>query len=145
MPAETQQTGHTAPLQQTATVYSVEGNHCLIEVSGTIHPAHISTHLLSLQPNQRVVALCDEENNWLVTAAWPAVSDEPPFRFDPKTGALHIEAPRLQLSALGSVELRCGDARVSLSVNGKVTVSGDEVLSSAVGPHRIEGATIDLN
>lgn len=145
IPDETKLTTPPLPLQQIATVRSVEGNRCLLNIAGTTSPAFISTHLLALQPGQRVVALCDEDNTWLVTAAWPMATDGPLFRFDSKTGALHIEAPRLQLVALGSVELHCGDARVSLSMDGKVTVLGAEVLSSAVGPHRIEGATIDLN
>jgi hypothetical protein len=145
IPVETKLTNNPSPQQQTATVRSVEGNRCLLDISGTTCPALISTHLLGLQPGQRVVALCDEENTWLVTAAWPMATDDPLLRFDSKTGTLHIEAPRLQLAALGSIELRCGDAQVSLSIDGKVTVLGDEVLSSAVGSHRIEGATIDLN
>jgi hypothetical protein len=145
IPVETKLTNNPLPLQQIATVRSVEGNRCLLDISGTTCSAFISTHLLGLQAGQRVVALCDEDNTWLVIAAWPMATDEPLLRFDSKTGVLHIEAPRLQLAALGSVELRCGDARVALSMDGKVTVLGDEVLSSAVGPHRIEGATIDLN
>jgi hypothetical protein len=146
MPAETELTNDTPPLmQQTATVRSVEGNRCELDIAGTPCPAAISTHLLSLQPGQRVVALRGDDNTWLVTAAWPMASDDALFRFDPASGALHIQAPRLTLAALGSVELHCGDARISLGVDGKVTVLGKEVLSSAVGSHRIEGATIDLN
>jgi hypothetical protein len=132
-------------MQQTGRVRSVEGNRCQLDIAGTICTAAISTHLLSLKPGQRVVALRDDDNAWLVTAAWPTASDEVSFRFDPVSGALHIEAPRLKLAALGSIELHCGDARISLGVDGKVTVLGNEVLSSAVGSHRIEGATIDLN
>ncbi len=131
--------------QQMGIVRAVEGHRCQLDIAGTPCQAAISPHLLSLQPGQRVVALRDGEHNWLITAAWPMAQDEPPFRFDPATGTLHIEAPRLQLAALGRVELRCGDARVSLGVDGKVTLLGSEVLSSAVGSHRIEGATIDLN
>jgi hypothetical protein len=146
MPAETDLTNDSPPLkQQVGTVRSVEGNRCELDIAGTPCLATISTHLLSLQPDQRVIALSDDDNNWLVTAAWPMSPDEPLFRFDPETGALHIVVPRLQLVALGSVELRCGDAQVSLGVDGKVKVLGNEVLSSAVGSHRIEGATIDLN
>jgi hypothetical protein len=146
MSAKSQLTNETPLLnQQTGTVCSVEGNRCQIEIAGVTYQASISTHLLSLQPGQRVVALCDEENNWLITAAWPTASEETSIHYDTETGALHIEAPRLKFAALGSVELHCGDARISLSVDGKVRVLGNEVLSSAVGSQRIEGATIDLN
>jgi hypothetical protein len=143
---ESQSTGAPLPNQQMATVRSVEGHRCQLDLSGTTCSAFISPHLLSLQPDQRVVALHDSDNDaWLVIAVWPTEADETPFRFDAQTGALHIEAPRLHLSALGRVELHCGDARISLSVDGKVAISGTEVLSSAIGSQRIEGATIDLN
>jgi hypothetical protein len=145
IPVETKLTNNPLPLQKIATVRSVEGNRCLLDISGTTCPAFISTHLPGLQPGQRVVALCGEDNTWLITAAWPMATDEPLLHFDSKTGVFHIEAPRLQLAALGSIELCCGDARISLSMDGKVTVLGGEVLSSARGSHRIEGATIDLN
>jgi hypothetical protein len=107
--------------------------------------AEISTHLLALKPGQRVVALTSGDDDWLVTAAWPTSMDETAFRFDEKTGTLHVEAPRLQLAALGSVELRCGNTLVSLGIDGKVEISGTEVLTSAIGANRIEGASIDLN
>jgi hypothetical protein len=131
--------------QRLARVLSVEGSGCQLDIDGVCCAAVISSHLLSLQPGQRVVAINPGEETWLVVAAWPVAEEETAFRFDPATGVLHIEAPRLQLAALGSVELHCGDARISLSVDGKITVLGNEVLSSAVGSHRIEGASIDLN
>lgn len=131
--------------QRLATVSSVNGPSCLLDIGGVACPATISTHLLRLHPGQRVVAVNGGDEAWLVIAAWPTEADDAPFRFDAKNGVLHIEAPRLQLAALGSVELHCGDALVSLGVDGNVEISGAEVISSAVGANRIEGATIDLN
>lgn len=145
LPVESTTTDSKGLDQRLATVSSVDGPRCLLDIAGVSCPASISTHLLRLHPGQRVVAINDGEEAWLVIAAWPSEADDAPFRFDAKNGVLHIEAPRLQLSALGSVELQCGDALISLGVDGSVEISGAEVLSSAVGANRIEGASIDLN
>jgi hypothetical protein len=131
--------------QHLATVSSVDGSRCVLDIAGTPCPATISSHLLNLQLGQRVVAINDGADAWLVIAAWPTEESAKPFRFDEKNGVLHIQAPRLQLAALGSVELQCGDAVVSLSIDGKVEISGTEVFSLAIGANRIEGASIDLN
>jgi hypothetical protein len=133
------------PVQHIASVASVDGVRCILEIGKTKQPALIATHLLELRPGQRVLALDDGTENWLVIAAWPMDTMEPPYRFDMQTGTLHIQASRLQLSALGSIELCCGDATVKLSLDGKVRISGAEILSAAIGPNRIEGASIDLN
>jgi hypothetical protein len=70
---------------------------------------------------------------------------ESPFQFDTQTKVLRIQASRLQLSAVAAIELQCGDACMRLTLDGKVHIEGADVLSSAVGPNRIEGASIDLN
>lgn len=140
-----------APLpQQAATVLAVQGHTCVLVLGGTdMEPATstatIATHIPGLQPGQRVLVTQAEPGGWLVIAAWPAAGQPGPYRFDPATGTLHVEAPRLQLAGVVLVELRCGDALVRLSLDGKVQILGAEVLSAAVGTHRIEGASIDLN
>lgn len=146
--------------QQAATVLAVQDHTCVLALGGTVHPggqdaghtstaatatAAIATHIPGLQPGQRVLATQVEPDGWLVIAAWPAAGQPGPYRFDPATATLHVEAPRLQLAGVAQVELRCGDALVRLSLDGKVQILGAEVLSSAMGAHRIEGASIDLN
>jgi len=134
------------PQPQAAAVLAVQGPACVLALQyGGPVTAAIATHIPGLQPGQRVLALPAEPGGWLVIAAWPADGQGGPYRFDPATGTLHVEAARLQLAGLAQVELRCGDALVRLSLDGKVQILGAEVLSSAVGAHRIEGASIDLN
>jgi hypothetical protein len=142
--------------QQAATVLAVQGHTCVLALGDTVNPggqdadpatitAAVATHIPGLQAGQRVLATQAEPGGWLVIAAWPAAGQPGPYRFDPATGTLHVEAPRLQLAGVAQMELRCGDALVRLSLDGKVQILGAEVLSSAVGAHRIEGASIDLN
>ena len=131
-----------------ATVRSVAGAACEIDIGGLPHAAAVATHLPDLVPGQRVAALDGGlDAGWLVIAAWPAPgpAQAPPLNFDPATGTLHIQAARLNLSALAQIELRCGEARIRLSLDGKAQIEGTEVLSAAIGANRIEGASIDLN
>jgi hypothetical protein len=146
--------GAPLPQQQAATVLAVQGPTCVLALGGQdVDPttptattiAAIATHIPGLQPGQQVLATQAEPGGWLVIAAWPMAGQPGPYRFDPATGTLHVEAPRLQLAGVAQVELRCGDALVRLSLDGKVHILGAEVLSSAEGTHRIEGASIDLN
>jgi hypothetical protein len=122
-----------------AVVKSVDMPSCEIDIDGVRRMATISTHLPYLEAGQKVIAIDTGENSgWLIVAAWP-------IQFDASTGTLHIQAARLNLSALAVVELSCGDARIRLSLDGKAHIEGAEIVSSAIGSNRIEGASIDLN
>jgi hypothetical protein len=130
---------------QLGVVVSVTGTACEVLLAGQTHTAAVATHVPFLLPGQRVMAAKAGEGGWLIVAAWPAAGSESPFQFDVQTRLLRIQASRLQLSAVAAIELLCGDARVRLTLDGKVQIEGAEVLSSAVGSNRIEGASIDLN
>ncbi len=127
-----------------AVVVSTSGNTCEVDIAGQHHRAAIATHIPGLQPGQRVLVQGDLAD-WLVTAAWPAPGAAPVFQIDVQSGLLRIHAARVQLSALGAIELNCGDASLRLSLDGKVQIEGKDVLSAASGSNRIEGASIDLN
>ena len=51
----------------------------------------------------------------------------------------------LILSAQRSVTLRCGEASISLSCDGKVVIRGAHVVSYASGVNRIRGGSVELN
>ncbi len=107
--------------------------------------ASLATHITQLQADQQVVAMNVGPDQWLVLAALPLPGSAPPISFDPSTGTLHINAPRVQLSAVGTVALKCGDTAITLSMDGLVELRGQDILSTAVSSHRIEGASINLN
>jgi len=52
---------------------------------------------------------------------------------------------RLLLKAEEELVLQCGDARIVLRRDGKLTIIGKEILSRARQRHRIRGATVDIN
>jgi hypothetical protein len=125
---------------------SSDSNQCEIEVAGDIHPALLATHVPGVVSGQQVAAVDGGQAGWLITAAWPLPGQaDKPFDFDPATGTLRIHAARLNLAAVASIELQCGEARIRLSVDGKAQIEGKEILSAAIGSNRIEGASIDLN
>ena len=131
-----------------AIVKSVSGTSCEIDIDGTAYPCAIASHLLSVVPGQRVAVLDGgSDAGCLVIAAWPLDDGNvaTPLRFDPASGTVHIQAARLNLGALSAIELQCGEARIRLSLDGRVQIEGNDVLSAAIGSNRIEGASIDLN
>lgn len=142
-------------LQRWARVTEMSGTSVRLDMDGERHEAAVSTHLLGLGVGQRVLAVgsvgsgdtATDDPAWLVVAAWPQPerSSAPALHFDTSSGTLHIEAAQLSLSAVAAIELRCGDTHVSLSVDGQVHIGGKQILSSAMGSHRIEGASIDIN
>ena len=150
----TQRASNVVPLHpavtasHTATVARTDDGTLEIEVAGQRRRAVLATHLPPVVPGQRVVAVEPAgEAEWLVVAAWPAPGDPapPPVRLDPATGTLHVTATRLDLTAVASIEITCGATKIRLGVDGRVTVEGEEIVSSALGAHRIEGGSVDIN
>jgi hypothetical protein len=56
-----------------------------------------------------------------------------------------IAAPDIVIRADHSLELRCGDASVTLDGRGGVRAEGKEILSRASGAHRIQGGSVRVN
>jgi hypothetical protein len=66
---------------------------------------------------------------------------------DARPGQLEVrvDGEKVCLSADRQIELRCGDASLLLRKDGKIVVSGTNVISASRGPNRIRGATVSLN
>ncbi|MCE6968754.1 hypothetical protein [Cereibacter sphaeroides] len=56
-----------------------------------------------------------------------------------------IDGNRLTLEATREIVLRCGQASLTLSADGSVTVLGTRILSRAGGVNRLQGASVHLN
>lgn len=83
----------------------------------------------------------------LVMAAWPSIGAPmtPPWHFDREIGVLALAATSLELGAVNSILLNCGDARMQFTRDGGVEVRGQSITSAAIETHRIEGGSIELN
>lgn len=135
------------------------GGAAIVEIEGQAMPAEIATHLPWPVPGQRVAVLLDADAPALVVAAHPlrdaaatatALGQDGGIEaagvgFDPATGTLRIHAQRLDLTALGSIEIRCGDSVLRFNAQGSVVLEAQAITQSSIGPYRIEGASIDLN
>jgi hypothetical protein len=55
------------------------------------------------------------------------------------------DGQRLVLSAEREIELRCGEASITLTRAGKILIQGKYILSRSSGYNRIKGAAVDIN
>ncbi|HYD41575.1 MAG TPA: DUF6484 domain-containing protein [Anaeromyxobacter sp.] len=56
-----------------------------------------------------------------------------------------VDGRRVVLEGRDEVVLRCGEASITLSRDGKVTVRGARIVSTARGTHRIRGGSVQIN
>jgi hypothetical protein len=63
----------------------------------------------------------------------------------PGTLEVGLDGETLKLTADRDLVLQCGEAKLTLRKDGKIVLSGSNILSTSRGPHRIKGATIALN
>ena len=61
----------------------------------------------------------------------------------------HLEArldgTRVVLEAEQEIELRCGKSTLLLRADGKIVLRGENLVSSAAGPNRIRGGSVQIN
>lgn len=138
----------------TATVLAVLGPFS-IEVS--IGPAGkevvaVATHVPMPLPGQTVLLARPAEAPALVVAAYgalpsavPVPAAPPLFDFDAQSGVLTIHAHCIKLEGVGSIELHCADAMLRLNAHGELLSQAQTITQAAIGSHRIEGASVDIN
>jgi hypothetical protein len=63
----------------------------------------------------------------------------------PAQGTLVLEMDRIVLQGHSEVQLRCGQASVTMRADGKVVVKGTELVSRASATNKIRGATVQIN
>ena len=56
-----------------------------------------------------------------------------------------LDGETVQLSAETRIELSCGKARITLHKDGRIELSGTNLLHRSRGPVRIKGATVEIN
>lgn len=66
---------------------------------------------------------------------------------DAKHGRLEVtvDGEKVRLEAEHDIELKCGQASITLRYDGRIELRGTHILSSSRGPNRVKGATIALN
>jgi hypothetical protein len=56
-----------------------------------------------------------------------------------------IDGKRITFDAEEEVVIRCGKGSIILTRDGKIIVKGTNLLSRSSGPHRIKGASVNIN
>ena len=66
---------------------------------------------------------------------------------EPRTAPITLEAngERVEIEADQELVLRCGEASITLTKEGKVLIKGAYLSSRSTGLHRIQGGTIEIN
>ena len=64
-----------------------------------------------------------------------------------KPGRLEVtmDGEKVRLEADHDIELKCGNASITLRYDGRIELRGTHILSASRGPNRVKGATIALN
>ncbi|WP_071896456.1 DUF6484 domain-containing protein [Cystobacter ferrugineus] len=63
----------------------------------------------------------------------------------PREQEVRVDGERIVLTGKEVVELRCGDASISLSKSGKLVIRGAYVETRAKGTNRIKGGSVQIN
>jgi hypothetical protein len=58
---------------------------------------------------------------------------------------VQVDGRRMSIEACDELELRCGEASITLRRNGKVVVRGTYIETCSRGTNRIKGSTVKLN
>lgn len=142
-------------LIQMATVSQVLSlNECLLNLANESALACLASHVNCVMPGQQVLVIHGKDISPLVIAAYPPARINNPDRpnthsslmsWDEASGQLVIEANSLSLRGVTQVELRCGEAVLRLTAQSEILSQAQAITQAAIGPYRIEGASIDLN
>jgi hypothetical protein len=134
-------TASPASLQVASLCGVDEQDHLLVRMSGesSPRPARIGVAVddallrQAAGREQQVLLACPPDSAPIVMALLRE-------KLDPasKDGCVRIAAPE-------QLELRCGRASLVLKGDGRVTVRGTRIVSASSGPHKIKGASVELN
>lgn len=64
---------------------------------------------------------------------------------NPQSLDVAIDGRSIRIEASESLELKCGQARIQLSADGRIRIRGGYILNHASGIQRIRGAAVQIN
>jgi hypothetical protein len=94
---------------------------------------------LSNNPDQPVITGVEESLLDDVLAAGPQPGGDPPVL------RAALDGKMISLSADHTIDLRCGDAHITLRSNGTIDIRGNDLLIVSRGLNRIQGGILKLN
>ncbi|QBH97027.1 hypothetical protein EKN56_11850 [Limnobaculum zhutongyuii] len=129
-----------------------DDKHPVVEISdGTLTETHLARSCIKLtkvQLGSEVVLLLVGDNSPVITGVIEAepveivIEEQAPIF--PKN-VITVDGHVLDLKATERISLQCGQARITLTKDGKITIKGKYLLSRAKGSNRIQGGSVELN
>jgi hypothetical protein len=77
----------------------------------------------------------------LVQSVGPAVGQ----KLERRPDVARVDGKRVTLSAEDEIELRCGEASITLRRNGRLVIRGAYVETTSRGTNRIRGGSVQVN
>lgn len=79
----------------------------------------------------------------MLDPAAPAIEDDPVDDYEPMD--VLVDGERVVLTAEREIELRCGEAAIVLSADGRIQLRGTYITSQASATQRILGGSVNIN
>jgi hypothetical protein len=92
-----------------------------------------------------VVRTADEAPRWILIGLVRDRVGEKAREAKPGRLEVTVDGEKVKLEAEHDIELKCGQASITLRYDGRIEVRGTHILSASRGPNRVKGATIALN
>jgi hypothetical protein len=121
-----------------------EAGEPLVEFSGNLRSGPIAAQTVTpvhLEHVGREVALMFEGGN----PSSPIVLGLIQIPGARPTVEAQVDQNRVVIEAESEIELRCGDASILLSRDGKIRIRGKDLLSRSSGGNRIKGGSVRIN
>lgn len=101
---------------------------------------------LSEMIGKRVVLLFEDgDPERPIIVAWAAESEPARATRKHQQDWLRIDGERVVISGAHEVELRCGEASITLTNDGNILIKGANVLNQALKINKIRGAAVRIN
>jgi hypothetical protein len=140
-------TGHLRGLDaEGRPIFQPEGSEERVSVAiGTELSDGVIVRAVRRERRAIVVRTADETPRWILIGLVRDRVGEKAREAKPGRLEVTVDGEKVKLEAEHDIELKCGQASITLRYDGRIEVRGTHILSASRGPNRVKGATIALN
>lgn len=121
----------------------------IVEMNAGQQPqTYVARSCIKLSPTQlgaEVILLITGENSVVITGVIEAEPVELDITPLPLANLLTVDGHAISLKAANRISIQCGEASITLTKEGKITLRGRYLLSRAKRANRIQGGSVELN
>lgn len=96
-----------------------------------------------LEQSATTIAMGEHEDQIVFDAS--AITTGQITNADLQADTVHVDGKRIVLEGHDEVVLKCGEASITLTRNGKIVIRGNYLLSRSTGVNRILGGSVQVN